>query len=175
MAARRRRAGDGPGAQHLGEALPLERKLELYYWMQLTRTFDERMLSYWKQGRGVGGTFSERGHEAVSVGAASALGRDDVVVRGHLDPATGQRGHLIQEVEAAGRSEPPQGNTTLTLVVTNQKLDSSSLTQLARQTHSSMARAIQTSSRVFIELRSLILSRARGPGARSPRGTRLCP
>ena len=60
-------------------------RLTTYYWMQLTRTFDERMLALWKQGRGVGGTFSQRGHEAISVGAASALGPDDVVAPMHRD------------------------------------------------------------------------------------------
>ncbi len=60
-------------------------KLELYYWMQLTRTFDERMLALWKQGRGVGGTFSQRGHEAISVGAGYALYDDDIVAPMHRD------------------------------------------------------------------------------------------
>jgi len=60
-------------------------KLDLYYWMQLARTFDERMLAHWKQGRGVGGTFSQRGHEAISVGAAHALGPGDVVSPMHRD------------------------------------------------------------------------------------------
>jgi TPP-dependent pyruvate/acetoin dehydrogenase alpha subunit len=60
-------------------------KLALYYWMQLARAFDERMLAYWKQGRGVGGTFSQRGHEAISVGAAQALGPNDVVSPMHRD------------------------------------------------------------------------------------------
>lgn len=62
-----------------------DQKLELYYWMQLTRVFDERMLALWKQGRGVGGTFSQRGHEATSVGAAYALGPDDAVAPMHRD------------------------------------------------------------------------------------------
>jgi pyruvate dehydrogenase E1 component alpha subunit len=62
-----------------------DQKLAVYYWMQLTRTFDERMLSCWKQGRGVGGTFSQRGHEAIAVGAAYALGPDDVVSPMHRD------------------------------------------------------------------------------------------
>ena len=65
--------------------LTIGQRLELYYWMQLARTFDERMLAYWKQGRGVGGTFSERGHEAISVGATSALGRHDVAAPMHRD------------------------------------------------------------------------------------------
>jgi pyruvate dehydrogenase E1 component alpha subunit len=62
-----------------------DQKLDVYYWMQLTRTFDERMLAHWKQGRGVGGTFSQRGHEAISVGAAYALGPGDVVSPMHRD------------------------------------------------------------------------------------------
>jgi TPP-dependent pyruvate/acetoin dehydrogenase alpha subunit len=62
-----------------------EQKLALYYWMQLARTFDERMLACWKQGRGVGGAFSGRGHEAISVGCAYALGPDDVITPMHRD------------------------------------------------------------------------------------------
>lgn len=65
--------------------LTSDQKLELYYWMQLTRVFDERMLALWKQGRGVGGTFSQRGHEAISVGAAYALGPDDAIAPMHRD------------------------------------------------------------------------------------------
>lgn len=65
--------------------LTAEDKLQLYTWMRLTRTFDERMIAYWKQGRGVGGTFSQRGHEATSVGAAYALAPEDVVAPMHRD------------------------------------------------------------------------------------------
>lgn len=54
-------------------------------WMILTRVFDETLESLWKQGRGVGGTFNQRGHEAISVGAALALGPDDVVAPLHRD------------------------------------------------------------------------------------------
>jgi len=63
-------------------------QLDLYYWMRLTRAFDDRMLAHWKQGRGVGGTFSERGHEAISVGAGYALGPDDIVAPMHRDLGT---------------------------------------------------------------------------------------
>lgn len=59
--------------------------LDFYYWMRLTRTFDEMMLAYWKQGRGIGGTFSQRGHEAISVGAGKALAPEDVVAPMHRD------------------------------------------------------------------------------------------
>jgi pyruvate dehydrogenase E1 component alpha subunit len=65
--------------------LTTKQRLELYYWMALTRAFDDRMLAHWKQGRGVGGTFSERGHEATSVGAAYALGPEDVIAPMHRD------------------------------------------------------------------------------------------
>src|SRR5262245_38339897 len=65
--------------------MTIDERLDIYYWMQLARTFDERMLAYWKQGRGVGGTFSQRGHEAISVGAAYALGPSDVVSPMHRD------------------------------------------------------------------------------------------
>lgn len=65
-----------------------EQQLELFYWMVLTRIFDERMVDLWKQGRGVGGTFSQRGHEAISVGVGYALGPDDVVAPMHRDLGT---------------------------------------------------------------------------------------
>lgn len=54
-------------------------------WMILTRVFDETLETLWKQGRGVGGTFNQRGHEAISVGAGLALGPDDVVAPLHRD------------------------------------------------------------------------------------------
>ncbi len=63
-------------------------RLEVYTWMRLTRAFDERMVALWKQGRGVGGTFSQRGHEAISVGAGWALAPDDVVAPMHRDLGT---------------------------------------------------------------------------------------
>jgi pyruvate dehydrogenase E1 component alpha subunit len=65
--------------------LTLHERIEMYRWMRLTRAFDDRMVAMWKQGRGVGGTFIERGHEAISVGAAMALAPDDVVAPMHRD------------------------------------------------------------------------------------------
>jgi pyruvate dehydrogenase E1 component alpha subunit len=62
-----------------------QQRLELYYWMCLTRTFDDVMVAYWRQGRGLGGVFSQRGHEAISVGAGYALEADDVVAPMHRD------------------------------------------------------------------------------------------
>jgi pyruvate dehydrogenase E1 component alpha subunit len=63
-------------------------QIEMYVWMKLTRTFDEQMVAMWKQGRGLGGTFSGRGHEAISVGAGMALGPDDIVAPMHRDLGT---------------------------------------------------------------------------------------
>ena len=73
--------------------------------------------------------------------------RDGHVVRGHLDAATGARRALVEGVEervGAGQPvHPLPGNTTLTVVVTNQTLDRRVLQQLGRQVHASLARAIQ--------------------------------
>ncbi|MCX6046052.1 MAG: thiamine pyrophosphate-dependent dehydrogenase E1 component subunit alpha [Chloroflexi bacterium] len=66
-------------------SLTRDQKLEIYYWMRLTRTFDDIAVAYWKQGRGVGGMFSERGHEAISVGTGYALAPEDVVAPLHRD------------------------------------------------------------------------------------------
>jgi len=65
--------------------LTRDQQLELYYWMRLTRTLDEMAVALWKQGRGVGGMFSQRGHEAISVGSGYALAPDDVVAPMHRD------------------------------------------------------------------------------------------
>ena len=60
-------------------------QLNIAYWMRLTRTLDDAIMAMWKQGRGVGGTFSGRGHEAISVGAAYALGPEDLAAPMHRD------------------------------------------------------------------------------------------
>ncbi len=67
----------------------------MYAWMQLTRVFDETMVAMWKSGRGVGGAFSQRGHEAISVGAGLALGPEDVVAPMHRDLGT----YLVRGME----------------------------------------------------------------------------
>jgi len=101
---------------------------------------------------GQGGAFSQVGPTKIAVfTVVNALGaivnRQSQVVRGYLDTHTGTRHHSATLVERKlAKDEPtqvPSRNTTLTLVLTNQKLDNRSLTQLARQVHSSMARAIQ--------------------------------
>jgi 6-aminohexanoate-oligomer endohydrolase len=73
--------------------------------------------------------------------------RDGNVVLGHFDAGSGARRALVPTVEerlAAGRPvRPPPGNTTLTLLVTDLRLDARELRTLGRQVHASMARAIQ--------------------------------
>lgn len=59
-----------------------------YYWMRLTRAIDDRGTFLHKQSQIVGGFFSQIGHEAISVGAAMALGPDDVAAPMHRDLGT---------------------------------------------------------------------------------------
>lgn len=66
-------------AAHLGEQLPTDRKLELYYWMRLTRTLEERLVALYRQTKVVGGLFRSLGQEADAVGSAFALERRDIL------------------------------------------------------------------------------------------------
>lgn len=66
-------------------SLSNEDKLELLYWMKLTRAVDDRTEDLYKQGKIPGAIFSQRGHEAISVGAAYALQKDDVIAPLHRD------------------------------------------------------------------------------------------
>lgn len=70
------------------DKLTRDQQVDIYYWMRLTRTYDDTMVSYWKQGRGLGGVFSQRGHEAISIGTGYALAPDDVVAPMHRDIGT---------------------------------------------------------------------------------------
>ncbi len=78
MAARRRRGPETAGG-HLGEALPLEQKLVLYYWMRMTRTLEERLVALYRQTKVVGGLFRSLGQEADAVGSCFALESRDVM------------------------------------------------------------------------------------------------
>ncbi len=111
---------------------------------------------------GQGGAFRQIGE--VKIAAFSVVnsvgvivGRDGRVVRGNFDPQTGLRRTLAQDLDdgtaarkrsARGVAEPlpasaaPE-NTTLTVVVVNQRLTYAQLSRLAVQTHTSMARGIQ--------------------------------
>ena len=62
-------------------SLTREQLLELYYWMRLTRSLEERLVGLHRQGRVVGGLFRSLGQEADAVGSAYALdrGRGDIL------------------------------------------------------------------------------------------------
>jgi L-aminopeptidase/D-esterase-like protein len=101
---------------------------------------------------GQGGAFRRLGETRIAVfTVVNAIGavvdRHGAVVRGHLDVATGMRHALVPRIEerltAGVPARTPPGNTTLTVVVTNQQLDARLLRTLGRQVHASMARAIQ--------------------------------
>jgi L-aminopeptidase/D-esterase-like protein len=92
---------------------------------------------------GQGGAFRQIGPTRVAVftvvnAVGAIVDRDGKVVRGHFDRPAGERQTLVDGIEARLTG----GNTTLTVVATNQKLDRWLLRQLARQVHTSMARAI---------------------------------
>ena len=70
------------------------------------------------------------------------------VVRGCYDPARGIRRHPRELLAPSPGPEcmtadGPTENTTVTAVVTNKRMSGVALTQMARQVHASMARAIQ--------------------------------
>lgn len=108
----------------------------------------------WNEGElaGQGGAFRQIGPTKIAAfTVVNALGgivdRAGNVVRGLRDPQTGVRRHQVADLErrlADGeRPTPAPGNTTLTVLITNQRLDMRTLRQWGRQVHSSMARAIQ--------------------------------
>ena len=68
-----------PEAPAVPPNLPRDRQLELYYWMRLTRTLEERLVALYRQTKVVGGLFRSLGQEADAVGSAFALERRDVM------------------------------------------------------------------------------------------------
>lgn len=112
---------------------------------------------------GQGGAFRQVGDVKLAVfsvvnSVGVIVGRDGQVVRGNLDPQASLRRTLAQDLNdgAATRKRsvaramaeplPPSGapeNTTLTVVVVNQRLTYAQLSRLAVQTHTSLARGIQ--------------------------------
>src|SRR5262247_3355261 len=60
-------------------ALSRDQVLDLYYWMRLTRSLEERLVALYRQTKVVGGLFRSLGQEADSVGSAYALERRDIL------------------------------------------------------------------------------------------------
>jgi TPP-dependent pyruvate/acetoin dehydrogenase alpha subunit len=78
------RQGGGQAAQTSAPqppavALTAAQRLELYYWMRLTRSLEERLVNLYRQTKVVGGLFRSLGQEADAVGSAFALRREDVL------------------------------------------------------------------------------------------------
>lgn len=95
---------------------------------------------------GQGAAFRQLGATRIAVftvvnAVGAVVDRDGRVVRGHFDRESGLRTPLLAGIEdRLGEIAP--GNTTLTVVVTNQRLEARPLRQLGRQVHASMSRAI---------------------------------
>jgi TPP-dependent pyruvate/acetoin dehydrogenase alpha subunit len=64
-----------PGSPGASGSLSREQKLELYYYMRLTRSLEERLVNLYRQTKVVGGLFRSLGQEADAVGSAYALDR----------------------------------------------------------------------------------------------------
>jgi TPP-dependent pyruvate/acetoin dehydrogenase alpha subunit len=60
-------------------SLTREQRLELYYWMRLTRSLEERLVNLYRQTKVVGGLFRSLGQEADAVGSAYALRHGDIL------------------------------------------------------------------------------------------------
>jgi len=58
-------------------SLTKKQKLELYYYMKLNRSLEDRLVNLFKQNKVVGGLYGSLGQEATSVGTAYALGPGD--------------------------------------------------------------------------------------------------
>src|ERR687893_674990 len=61
----------------LPPSLTRDQLLELYYYMRLTRSLEERLVNLYRQTKVVGGLFRSLGQEADAIGSAYALERGD--------------------------------------------------------------------------------------------------
>jgi TPP-dependent pyruvate/acetoin dehydrogenase alpha subunit len=66
--------------------------LDLYYYMRLTREFEESILKLYRQGKIVGGAYTGNGNEATAVGSAFALAKQDYLFPMHRDMGA----HLVK-------------------------------------------------------------------------------
>jgi TPP-dependent pyruvate/acetoin dehydrogenase alpha subunit len=70
-----------PANQHLSH----DELLRLYYFMRLTREFEESIITLYRQGKIIGGAYSGNGNEATSVGSAFCLKKEDYLFPMHRD------------------------------------------------------------------------------------------
>ncbi len=73
-------------------SLSTEQYLRLYYYMRLTREFEEAILKLYRQGKIVGGAYTGNGNEATAVGSAFALQANDYLFPMHRDMGA----HLVK-------------------------------------------------------------------------------
>ncbi len=98
---------------------------------------------------GQGAAFRQYGETRIlAISVVNAVGgifeRNGALVRGFLDSETGQRRTLDNFMAERLMHEKTQaGNTTLTVIVTNQKFDRFTQGQIARQVHVAMGRMIR--------------------------------
>jgi TPP-dependent pyruvate/acetoin dehydrogenase alpha subunit len=59
--------------------------LQMYYYLRLTRTLEDRVTALYRQGRIVGGCYTSNGMEGVAVGYASTLEPNDIIAPYHRD------------------------------------------------------------------------------------------
>lgn len=111
-----------------------------------------------KEPSGQGGAFGQVGPTRIAVfTVVNAIGaivnREGDVVRGHFNQKKGRRQTALADLKdhlaEAGTAVSRPGNTTITVMVTNQKMSYGALTQVGRQVHSSMARAIHPFHTMF--------------------------
>jgi L-aminopeptidase/D-esterase-like protein len=130
-----------------------------------------KVLGHCWESAGQGAAFAQIGPTRIAVftvvnAVGAIVDRAGGVVRGFTDPDTGTRHSVMAEIAQFARQgsaahqgnaatdarpllKPVSGNTTLTVVVTNQRLTAFELRRLAKQTHTSMARAIQPFHTVY--------------------------
>ncbi len=72
--------------------LTKDQYLQLYYYMRLTREFEESILKLYRQGKIVGGAYTGNGNEATAVGSAFALEKQDYLFPMHRDMGA----HLVK-------------------------------------------------------------------------------
>src|SRR3954465_1576866 len=72
-----------------GPGLTRDQLLELYYYMRLTRSLEERLVNLYRQTKVVGGLFRSLGQEADAVGSAYALDRSKGAILWPLSPNPG--------------------------------------------------------------------------------------
>ncbi|MBW7888572.1 MAG: thiamine pyrophosphate-dependent dehydrogenase E1 component subunit alpha [Bacteroidetes bacterium] len=69
-----------------------EQYLQLYYFMKLTREYEESILKLYRQGKIVGGAYTGNGNEATAVGSVFALEKHDYLFPMHRDMGS----HLVK-------------------------------------------------------------------------------